>query len=142
MSFYQWENCPSNVKNQINRLAEIVKTAPGVLPAGIYLHGSLAMGCFNPERSDLDILVVTENPMALNAKRFLIEKLLALSTQPCPIEISFLCKSNLSPWQFPTPFDLHYSEMWREGNVKDLEIKHGKNGMKNFIPIWIWQPIS
>lgn len=121
MSFYGWDNCPPHVKNQINRLTEIIKTALEIDLTGIYLHGSLAMGCFNPERSDLDILAVTAKPMTVNAKHFIIEELLALSTHPCPIEISFLTKLNLSPWQFPTPFDLHYSEMWREGNTKDLE---------------------
>ena len=31
--------------------------------AGVYLHGSLAMGCFNPRKSDLDLLtVVRETP--------------------------------------------------------------------------------
>ena len=24
---------------------------------GVYLHGSLAMGCFNPKKSDLDLLL-------------------------------------------------------------------------------------
>ena len=24
----------------------------------VYLHGSLAMGCFNPEKSDIDMIVV------------------------------------------------------------------------------------
>ncbi|MGN7761522.1 nucleotidyltransferase domain-containing protein [Paenibacillus sp. 22594] len=27
---------------------------------GIYLHGSLAMGCFNPLKSDVDFLVVVK----------------------------------------------------------------------------------
>ena len=26
---------------------------------GVYLHGSLAMGCFNPQKSDIDLMVVT-----------------------------------------------------------------------------------
>jgi predicted nucleotidyltransferase len=121
MSFYEWNNCPLNVKKQINCLLDIMKTMPEIGLVGVYLHGSLVMGCFNPERSDLDILVITENFMTVNAKRFIIEKLLALSNQPCPIEISFLSKANLSPWRFPTPFDLHYSEMWRDGNIKELE---------------------
>ena len=27
---------------------------------GIYLHGSLAMGCFNEKKSDIDLLVVVK----------------------------------------------------------------------------------
>ena len=28
---------------------------------GIYLHGSAVMGCFNPEKSDIDLIVVVKN---------------------------------------------------------------------------------
>ena len=30
---------------------------------GIYLHGSLAMGCFNPNKSDIDLIIVIKNNM-------------------------------------------------------------------------------
>jgi streptomycin 3"-adenylyltransferase len=87
---------------------------------GIYLHGSLAMGCFNPNHSDLDLLVVTAECMRLTMKRQIIEYLLVCSQQPQPIEISFLARTQLRPWQYPTPFDLHYSEMWRASYTRDL----------------------
>ena len=29
---------------------------------GIYLHGSSVMGCFNPEKSDIDLIVVVDRP--------------------------------------------------------------------------------
>ncbi len=114
MSFYGWNNCPQNVKNQINSLVMMVKTVLEDQLIGLYLHGSLSMGCFNPTRSDLDFLVVTTKNLNGEIKRVIIEKLLVLSKSPCPIEISFLTPMNFLPWQFPTPFDLHYSEMWRE----------------------------
>ena len=44
---------------------------------GIYLHGSLAMGCFT-KKSDIDLLVLVNNPLELRIKRLLIEKLLML----------------------------------------------------------------
>lgn len=34
---------------------------------GVYLHGSLAMGCFNPWESDLDLLVVVDKDLAVHA---------------------------------------------------------------------------
>ncbi|HEY3310653.1 MAG TPA: aminoglycoside adenylyltransferase domain-containing protein [Anaerolineales bacterium] len=80
---------------------------------GFYLHGSLAMNCFNPARSDLDFLVVTHQPMLLDIKKRLTSLLLKASRAPHPIEISFLPHSYLIPWQYPTPFDFHYSETWR-----------------------------
>ena len=31
---------------------------------GIYLHGSAAMGCFNPKESDIDLLVVVKDALS------------------------------------------------------------------------------
>ena len=30
---------------------------------GIYLHGSMAMGCFNPDKSDIDLIIVIDGDM-------------------------------------------------------------------------------
>ena len=35
---------------------------------GIYLHGSLAAGCFHWERSDIDFLVVVRRPLTVDKK--------------------------------------------------------------------------
>lgn len=37
---------------------------------GIYLHGSMAMGCFNPEKSDIDLIVVIEDNISDRQKSF------------------------------------------------------------------------
>ncbi|WP_161982504.1 aminoglycoside adenylyltransferase domain-containing protein [Dictyobacter alpinus] len=87
---------------------------------GIYLHGSLAMGCFNPERSDIDLLVAVQHTLSVFVKRQLITLLLESSQQPHPIEISFLNNEQLNPYQHPVPFDLHYSESWREHYQTEL----------------------
>ena len=36
---------------------------------GIYLHGSAVMGCFNPDMSDLDRIVVVREPVTDADKR-------------------------------------------------------------------------
>jgi predicted nucleotidyltransferase len=86
---------------------------------GIYLHGSLAMGCFNPIRSDIDLLVNTHRQIHVEERHLLVNELLALSGSPFPIEVSFLKINDLKPFQFPTPFELHYSEFWRDRFLKD-----------------------
>jgi streptomycin 3"-adenylyltransferase len=78
------------------------------------------MGCFNPARSDVDLLVVTERPMPIATKWRVIQVLLRLSGAPSPIEISFLDRGQLRPWSHPTPFDLHYGEAHREQYERDL----------------------
>lgn len=114
MPQYSWATCPENVRSQVTALLEAFQNTLGANLTGVYLHGSLAMGCFNPARSDLDLLVVTEESMSHEQKHVLVEALLRLSRHPASIEISFLSAADLTPWRYPTPFDLHYSEGWRE----------------------------
>ena len=120
MSQYGLSDCPAEVRAQINRLTHEFKTRLDRNLLGIYLHGSLAMNCFNPVRSDLDLLVVTGFGMSLETKCEITESLLENSRCPSPIEISFLRRENLSPWRHPTPFDFHYSEDWRARFERDL----------------------
>ena len=120
MPQYSWATCPEDVRSQVAALLATFQNTLGANLTGVYLHGSLAMGCFNPARSDLDLLVITGQPMSLEQKRALIEALLRLSRRPAPIEISFLSAADLIPWRYPTPFDLHYSEDWRERYERDL----------------------
>jgi predicted nucleotidyltransferase len=115
-----WAICPEDVRGQVAALLEAFQKTLGANLIGVYLHGSLAMGCFNPASSDLDLLVITEQPMSLEQKRAIAETLLRLSRHPASIEISFLSAADLTPWRYPTPFDLHYSEGWRERYEQDL----------------------
>src|SRR5688572_5890918 len=136
MALYSWPNCPAPTQQQLKQfISEVEAELAGNL-VGIYLHGSLAMGSFNPERSDLDLLVVTRQPMSLETKRRLTETLLDCSGQPHPIEISFLRRDDMVPWQYPTPYDFHYSEMWCENFQRDLagEAWKGWNDSQRFDP--------
>lgn len=87
---------------------------------GIYLHGSLVLGCHNPACSDLDLLVTTRQRLAGEQRCAVSRLILAESGQPVPIEISFLAREQLWPWRYPTPFDLHFSEPWREQTQQGL----------------------
>jgi predicted nucleotidyltransferase len=117
---YDWASCPVAVRTQIETLCEQTRAILDDDLVGIYLHGSLTMGCFNPERSDIDLLVVTTRPMALDTKRRIMAMLLHISNNPRPVEIHFLVQSGIHPFQHPLPFDLHYSESWREQMREEL----------------------
>lgn len=87
--------------------------------SGIYLHGSLAMGCYT-EQSDIDFLVVVNHPLDAAAKRALVDEILALRESPKKgIEMSVILKKYAQCFQYPTPFELHYSEAFREAYAKD-----------------------
>lgn len=70
---------------------------------GIYLHGSAAMGCFNPKKSDLDLLVIVEHGMGKG------EKLRFMEAPLKGIEFSIVLWENCRPFVYPTPFELHFS---------------------------------
>ena len=36
---------------------------------GVYLHGSSVMGCFNPRKSDIDLIIVIDRPLSDAVKR-------------------------------------------------------------------------
>jgi streptomycin 3"-adenylyltransferase len=91
-----------------------LRAALGAHLTGVYLHGSLAMGCFNPAHSDRDLLVVTHQGMNVATKRRMAGLLLQYSGAPTPIEISFLREADLRPWRHPAAYDFHFSEDGRE----------------------------
>jgi len=114
------ESWPESARRQLTVLqAGIQAIIPDKL-VGICLHGSLALDCFNPQNSDLDLLVVTRRGLTAAEKRRAIALLLQQSRAPHPVEISFLRRSDLRPWRHPTPFDLHFSEDWRDRFTQDL----------------------
>lgn len=104
---------PPTVCAQLDQIIASLCENAGEKLIGVYLHGSLALGCFNPAQSDLDLLALTLEPLDDRAAHAVLTCLLALSGQPRPVEISLLCYAQIVPWRHPTPYDLHFSETHR-----------------------------
>ena len=67
---------------------------------GIYVHGSLAFGCFLWEKSDIDLLLVTETAPAQAEKERLLKALLDIN-ELCPpkgLELSLVLERFLRPF--------------------------------------------
>lgn len=76
---------------------------------GVYLHGSLAMKCFNPETSDVDILVICKSKMTNEEKKTIIQRLLKLTQgNRNQLEMSIVLERVVKDFVYPTPFELHY----------------------------------
>jgi predicted nucleotidyltransferase len=114
-------------RRQLEQIVQSLYESDAPQPLGIYLHGSLAMGCFHPARSDLDLLVVTAERAKLAALRTWADLLLRLSMHPHPVEISMLLAAPLQPWQHPYPFAFHYSEAWRSRMAEDMASEAWRN---------------
>ena len=91
--------------------------------AGVYLHGSAAMGCCNPDKSDLDFIVVVRSNMTDTVKRAFMDRLTAMEAEgPAKgIEMSIVIREVCNPFVYPTPFILHYSKGHREWYRRDPE---------------------
>lgn len=90
---------------------------------GIYVHGSIAFECFNWSKSDIDFLVVVSHAPSLQEKEVLIRVLLELDAQ-CPpkgLEMSIVLECVCNSFQYPTPFELHFSNAHKEKCTADLE---------------------
>lgn len=78
---------------------------------GIYLHGSLAMDCFNPQRSDIDLIIVTNESLSNSIKRTYMEMVVEHNSRGPEkgIEMSIVLRKVCKPFVYPTPYELHFS---------------------------------
>lgn len=111
--------------NEWELLSRIQKEYQAILGTGligIYVHGSIALGCFEWRKSDIDFLVVVEKPLSQLQKEALIRVLLELDAfaPPKGFEMSVVLRSACMPFQEPTPYELHYSNAYRANYQHDL----------------------
>ena len=100
--------------NTDSLIREFVERSKDILEenlVGIYLHGSLAMGCFNSQRSDIDFIIVVEKSLPDNLKREYMEMVIECNAlgPSKGIEMSVVLKNVCKPFIYPTPFELHFS---------------------------------
>ncbi len=87
---------------------------------GVYLHGSLTMGCFNPEKSDIDLILVINGEMTDRQKRQFMDTVVELNAQAPKkgLELSVVEEDVCRHFVYPTPFELHFSpahlKWWQE----------------------------
>ncbi len=117
------DELPGSCREILEGFAEAAKECFGSGLTGVYLHGSAVMGCFNPKKSDLDLLVVTETAPPDGEKRRFMEKVVSLNGKaPAKgIEMSVLKRRLAEEFVYPTPFELHFSPMHLERWERDPE---------------------
>jgi len=106
-----------NTQLYLDKFVELIKNELSKNLIGIYLHGSLAMNCFNPKTSDIDFLVVINNKIIREKARRIAEAVLELHDDMPNrkgIEFSIILENHLNPFKYPTPIEFHYSEFHRE----------------------------
>ena len=86
---------------------------------GIYLHGSAAMGCFNPTSSDIDLIVVIKDALDFDKRRAYIDDMVRLNARAPKkgLEVSVVRREVCDPFVYPTPFEFHFSPMYLDACV-------------------------
>ena len=95
----------------LNRYVQRTREILGDNLVGVYLHGSAVMGCFNPEKSDVDLIIVVKEPVPDTVKRAYLEMVVAASAAGPKkgIEMSVVRAEFCKPFVYPTPYELHFS---------------------------------
>lgn len=114
MNGYSWNDCPPGVRRQSHVISTYLSDYLGKALIGVYVHGSMALGRFLPARSDLDMLIVVDRPLAPEERYKLMIAFLSLHKQPVAVEASVVLKSDLEAWTHPLPYQFHFSEHWRK----------------------------
>lgn len=79
-----YEALPPEIKAQLTRITESWKTHAGESLVGVYLHGSVALGAFQPASGDLGVLVVVKDALTIETKLKIAQDLLEIDGCPCP----------------------------------------------------------
>lgn len=83
---------------------------------GVYFHGSLRLGSFNPNKSDLDFIIVVKQKLGYQIKKLICDKMLEnLDKFPKKgFEFSVILEEYCQKIIHPMPYELHMSIDWVE----------------------------
>lgn len=108
----------------LDEIVEQSKQIFGEELIGIYLHGSMAMGCFHANISDIDLIFVIRDYITDTQKLQFMNYIVDVN-QVAPrkgIELSIVKQKYCKPFVYPTPFELHFSnahKQWFADNPAD-----------------------
>ena len=115
-------------ENILNGITDQAKEIFGEELVSIYLHGSMAMGCFQPQKSDIDLLIVIRNNISDSQKTAFMDHVIEYNkiAPSKGIELSIVKLEYCRHFLYPTPFELHFSNahlQWYMDNPVDYVLK-------------------
>ena len=115
---------PEQTVDLINGFTERAKSILRNNLVGVYLHGSAVMGCFNPEKSDIDLIIVVDRPLSDPVKRAFLDMTVEFNALgPVKgIEMSIVRREVCKPFAYPTPYELHFSAGHMEWYQEDPDV--------------------
>ncbi|MEP6871250.1 MAG: hypothetical protein ABI939_05305 [Anaerolineaceae bacterium] len=97
------------VASYCDAVAIVLRSVLGESLSGVYLHGSGAMGGWEAELSDVDLLAVADRPPTAGEKQAVASALAstALRAPGVGLEFSLVYKPSFEPLTSKPPFELH-----------------------------------
>lgn len=113
-----------NVYDLMDKVNEWVKTILKENYVGVYFHGSLRLGSFNPNKSDLDFIIVVKEKLSFKDKELIWDKMLEnVNLFPKKgFEFSVVLEKNCKNIKHPIEYELHGSKDWIDKYKKDKTI--------------------
>lgn len=109
------------IKDLMIKINEDLKRILGNHYVGVYFHGSLRLGSFNPNKSDLDFIIVINSPIIDTIKKSICDYMIS-NRKLFPkkgFEFSVVLEKYCTNFVYPTPYELHMSEDWIERYLND-----------------------
>lgn len=120
-NFKNYDTISDDIKNQIDRVCKIWFKHLNDDLLGIYIHGSMALKRFQEDISDIDILIICKGRIPRTLRIALAKDIIEADLNPCPLEMSAICITDLQPWKYPTMCQFHYSDYWTEQYQKIID---------------------
>jgi aminoglycoside 9-adenylyltransferase len=109
---------PQNLPDSVEQVVNIVTDALGDSITAMYLFGSSVVGGLRPN-SDLDFLIVVEQPLSEDMRRQLVTEIMKVSGRKAlagparPVELTVVVQSEVVPWRYPPKREFQYGEWLR-----------------------------
>jgi streptomycin 3"-adenylyltransferase len=108
-----WMDCDEEIRRYVMGLVGMMRYRLDDNLAGVYLHGSLAMGSYFPPKSDIDLIIVVYNSLDAGFAGSL-NRSIAEYAEKRPtvgsIELSIITHETAQTVPHQMPYELHYSE--------------------------------
>lgn len=112
-----------NPEELLNRLCSAYEAALADNFVGLYVHGSYAMGCFNPKKSDLDYILVCRDEPDDGVKRRILDATAdGMAFAPAKgLEMHLMTLADCRSYRHPPYFATHYSPAHTASYAADPE---------------------
>lgn len=100
----------------IREFTQMCKEVFGEELSGVYLHGSLAMGCFHPAKSDIDLIVLVKSETEEETRAEFIRRTVLLNEKAPEkgIETSVVLERHARCFVHPARYEVHFSNAFLE----------------------------